>query len=120
LKAWRCRRPLRLRIARNHERNLQWRGLQQIWMRAANIQRSLLPQSLPEIQAYSVAYRSVTCYEVGRDYLDIVEQPDGGVLMVVADVAAREWLPAIMSTSFRAAFRAIASTGLPLEELGAG
>jgi len=43
---------------------------------ARRIQRSLLPQALPDIPAYSLAFRSDACYEVGGDYLDIVEQPD--------------------------------------------
>jgi serine phosphatase RsbU (regulator of sigma subunit) len=59
----------------------------------------------------------VTCYEVGGDYLDIVEQPDGSLLMAVADVAGKGLASAMMSTSFRAAFRAMAITGLPLDEL---
>jgi sigma-B regulation protein RsbU (phosphoserine phosphatase) len=106
-----------LENARNHERNVQWARVQQDLDAARNIQRSLLPQQLPEIPGYSIAYRSVTCYEVGGDYLDIVEQPDGSLLMAVADVAGKGLASAIMSTSFRAAFRAIAITGLPLEEL---
>jgi sigma-B regulation protein RsbU (phosphoserine phosphatase) len=106
-----------LENARNHERNLQWARVQQDMDAARNIQRSLLPQKLPEIPGYSVAFRSVTCYEVGGDYLDIVEQPDGSLLMAVADVAGKGLASAIMSTSFRAAFRAIAITGLPLDEL---
>jgi serine phosphatase RsbU (regulator of sigma subunit) len=64
-----------------------------------------------------VGYRSDTCYEVGGDYLDIVAQPDGSLLMVVADVAGKGLASAIMSTGFRAAFRGIAATGLPLDEL---
>ncbi|HUD54655.1 MAG TPA: SpoIIE family protein phosphatase [Terracidiphilus sp.] len=106
-----------LENARNHERNLQWARVQQDLDAARNIQRSLLPQKLPEIAGYSVAFRSVTCYEVGGDYLDIVELPDGSMLMVVADVAGKGMASAIMSTSFRAAFRAIAITGMPLDEL---
>ena len=106
-----------LENARNHERNLQWARVQQDLDAARNIQRSLLPQKLPEIAGYSVAFRSVTCYEVGGDYLDIVELPDGSLLMVVADVAGKGMASAIMSTSFRAAFRAIAITGMPLDEL---
>jgi serine phosphatase RsbU (regulator of sigma subunit) len=106
-----------LENARNHERNLQWARVQQDLDAARNIQRSLLPQKLPSIPGYSVAYRSVTCYEVGGDYLDIVEQSDGSLLMVVADVAGKGMASAIMSTSFRAAFRAIAITGMPLDEL---
>jgi serine phosphatase RsbU (regulator of sigma subunit) len=108
-----------LENARNHERNLQWARVQQDLDAARNIQRSLLPQKLPEIAGYSVAFRSVTCYEVGGDYLDIVELPDGSMLMVVADVAGKGMASAIMSTSFRAAFRAIAITGMPLDELAA-
>ena len=106
-----------LENARNHERNLQWARVQQDLDAARNIQRSLLPQSLPEITGYSLAFRSVTCYEVGGDYLDIVEQPDGSLLLAVADVAGKGLASAMMSTSFRAAFRAMAITGLPLGEL---
>ncbi|HTM17592.1 MAG TPA: SpoIIE family protein phosphatase [Terracidiphilus sp.] len=106
-----------LENARNHERNMQWARVQQDLDAARNIQRSLLPQSLPEISGYSVAFRSVTCYEVGGDYLDIVEQPDGSLLLAVADVAGKGLASAMMSTSFRAAFRAMAITGLPLGEL---
>ena len=80
-----------LENARNHERNLQWARVQQDLDAARNIQRSLLPQELPDIAGYSMAFRSVTCYEVGGDYLDLVEQPDGSLLIVVADVAGRAW-----------------------------
>ena len=106
-----------LENARNHERNLQWARVQQDLDAARNIQRSLLPQSLPDIAGYSIAFRSVTCYEVGGDYLDIVEQPDNSLLIAVADVAGKGLASAMMSTSFRAAFRAMAITGLPLDEL---
>jgi serine phosphatase RsbU (regulator of sigma subunit) len=106
-----------LENARNHKRNLEFARLQQDLDAARLIQRSLLPQRLPEIAGYSLGFRSDTCYEVGGDYLDIVAQPDGSLLMVVADVAGKGLASAIMSTSFRAAFRGIALTGLPLDEL---
>ena len=106
-----------LENARNHKRNVQFARLQQDLDAARNIQRSLLPQQLPKIPGYSVAFRSNTCYEVGGDYLDIVEQPDGSLLMAVADVAGKGLASAIMSTSFRSAFRGMAATGLPLDEL---
>ncbi len=84
---------------------------------ARGIQRSLLPQKLPSIPGYSVGFRSVTCYEVGGDYLDIFALPDGSLLIVVADVAGKGMASAIMSTSFRSAFRAMAISGMPLDEL---
>ena len=108
-----------LENARNHKRNVEFARVQQDLDAARNIQRSLLPQELPEIAGYSVGFKSTTCYEVGGDYLDIVEQPDGSLLMAVADVAGKGLASAIMSTSFRAAFRAMAVTGMPLDELAA-
>jgi serine phosphatase RsbU (regulator of sigma subunit) len=54
---------------------------------------------------------------VGGDYLDLVEQPDGSLLIAVADVAGKGLASAIMSSSFRSAFRAMAITGMPLDEL---
>ncbi len=108
-----------LENARNHKRNLEFARVQQDLDAARNIQRSLLPQTLPRIPGYSVAFRSDTCYEVGGDYLDIVEQPDGSLLIAVADVAGKGMASAIMATSFRAAFRAMALNGLPLDELAA-
>jgi sigma-B regulation protein RsbU (phosphoserine phosphatase) len=106
-----------LENARNHKRNLEFARVQQDLDAARQIQRSLLPQSLPDITGYSVGFRSVTCYEVGGDYLDIVEQPDGSLLIAVADVAGKGLASAIMATSFRSAFRAMAVTGMPLDEL---
>jgi serine phosphatase RsbU (regulator of sigma subunit) len=76
-----------------------------------------LPQTLTTIPGYSLGFRSATCYEVGGDYLDIVELPDGSVLIAVADVAGKGLASAIVSTSFRSAFRAMAVTGMPLDEL---
>jgi sigma-B regulation protein RsbU (phosphoserine phosphatase) len=108
-----------LENARNHKRNIEYARVQQDMDAARRIQRSLLPQELPAIPGYSLAFRSDTCYEVGGDYLDIVEQPDGSVLMAVADVAGKGMASAIMSTSFRGVFRAMAVSGMPLDELAA-
>lgn len=106
-----------LENARNHKRNVEFARVQQDLDAARSIQRSLLPQHLPSIPGYSLGYKSATCYEVGGDYLDIVSQPDGSILMAVADVAGKGLASALMSSSFRSAFRAMAVNGLPLDEL---
>jgi serine phosphatase RsbU (regulator of sigma subunit) len=108
-----------LENARNHKRNMEFARVQQDLDAARAIQRSLLPQNPPSIPGYSLAFRSATCYEVGGDYLDIVAQPDGSLLMVVADVAGKGLASAIVSMSFRSAFRAMAAGGPPLDELAA-
>ncbi len=103
--------------AHYHNRAVEWARVQQDLDAAQAIQRSLLPQQATEIAGYSVAVRSSTCYEVGGDYVDLVSLPDGTEIMVVADVAGKGLASAIVATSFRAAFRAMALAGLPLAEL---
>jgi serine phosphatase RsbU (regulator of sigma subunit) len=105
--------------ARYHERTLDLERVQQDLASAREIQRSLLPQSMPAIPGYSIAARSQTCYEVGGDYLDILPLPSGGWMMVVADVAGKGLASALVGTSFRSAFRAMAASGLPLEQMAA-
>jgi phosphoserine phosphatase RsbU/P len=102
-----------------HQKNLEWVRVQRDLDAARAIQRSLLPQQMPSIGGYSVALRSSACYEVGGDYVDIVSLPDGAHIMVVADVAGKGLASAIVGTAFRSAFRAMALSGFPLDELAA-
>jgi serine phosphatase RsbU (regulator of sigma subunit) len=103
--------------ARYYERSLAWARVEQDLHAARAIQRSLVPQHMPEIAGYSVAIRYSACYEVGGDCVDIVSLPDGVQVMAVADVAGKGLASAIVSTAFRSAFRASVGAGLPLCEL---
>jgi serine phosphatase RsbU (regulator of sigma subunit) len=103
--------------ARFHERTVQWQRLESDLESARSVQRSLLPQSMPDIPGYNLAIRSVTCYAVGGDYLDIVPMPSGQTTIVVADVAGKGLASALVSVSFRSAFRAMVNSGIPLLEI---
>lgn len=103
--------------ARYHERTLDLERVQQDLASARDIQRSLLPHSMPTVAGYNLAGRSVTCFEVGGDYLDILPLPSGELLIVVADVAGKGLASALVGSSFRAAFRAIANSGMSLVEM---
>ena len=106
-----------LENARNFERNLEWARVQKDLDAARDIQRSLIPRDLPELPGFSLAVRSETCYEVGGDYVDVLAQPSGEILLAVADVAGKGLASALMASSFRSAFRAMAASGIPLEAL---
>ncbi len=103
--------------AMHHQRRLEWARLEQDLDAARMIQQSLLPQTLPSISGYSLAARSSACYQVGGDYLDIVSGADGSQLILVADVAGKGLASALMGTSFRSAFRALARESVPLAEM---
>jgi sigma-B regulation protein RsbU (phosphoserine phosphatase) len=106
-----------LENAINHKRHLEYARLAQDLDAARAIQQSLLPQTMPSIPGYSIAARSRACYQVGGDYLDVVTEPDGSHLMVVADVAGKGLASALVCTAFRSAFRALARQSLTLREL---
>lgn len=103
----------------NHQRHVEYARVAQDLEAARAIQQSLLPQQMPEIAGYSLAARSDACYSVGGDYLDVVTEPDGSVLLVVADVAGKGLASALVCTAFRSAFRALARQSLRLRELAA-
>lgn len=103
----------------NHQRHMEYARVAQDLEAARAIQQSLLPQEMPAIAGYSLAARSDACYQVGGDYLDVVTEPDGSVLFVVADVAGKGLASALVCTAFRSAFRALARQSLRLRELAA-
>jgi serine phosphatase RsbU (regulator of sigma subunit) len=103
--------------ARHHERIVHLQRVEQDLASARAIQRSLLPHSVPAIPGYRTAWRSISCYEVGGDYLDVVPLASGEQIMIVADVAGKGLASAMVATSFRAAFRAMATAGLPLLQI---
>ena len=106
-----------LENARFHKRNVEFARVQQDLDAARAIQRSLLPQTLPSIEGYSLAFKSVTCYEVGGDYLDIVAQPDGSLLIAVADVAGKSIPAAMLMATFQASLKTLSTAQVALPEL---
>lgn len=103
--------------ARYHERTLDMERVKQDLASARDIQRSLLPQTIPNVPGYSISGRSQTCYEVGGDYLDILPLSTGELMIVVADVAGKGLASALVGSAFRSAFRAIAHSDMPLAEM---
>ncbi len=103
--------------ARFHQRALQWQRVESDLAAARQVQLGLTPQDMPEILGYHLAAHSVTCYEVGGDYFDIVSMPSGDVVLVVADVAGKGLASALVGASFRSAFRAMVHAELSLHEI---
>jgi serine phosphatase RsbU (regulator of sigma subunit) len=103
--------------ARFHHRALQWQRVESDLAAARQVQLSLVPQQMPTIPNYQLAARSVTCYEVGGDYLDIVTMPSGDTIIVVGDVAGKGLASALVGSSFRSALRAMTLANLSLYEI---
>ena len=83
---------------------------------AETLQRSLLPDRLPQLPGLEVAarYRPAAAEaEVGGDWYDVLSIPGGGVGLVMGDVAGKGLAAASMVGRLRSALRAYALEGHP-------
>ncbi len=72
---------------------------------AASIQRSLLPANLPKSVHLDIAASATSAHEVGGDFYDVIEQEDGGILVVIADVMGKGVPAALFAAILRAVIR---------------
>jgi PAS domain S-box-containing protein len=83
---------------------------------AETLQRSLLPDRLPQLPGLSVAARYLPAAaeaDVGGDWYDVLPTPSGGVGLVMGDVAGKGLAAASMVGRLRSALRAYVLEGHP-------
>jgi PAS domain S-box-containing protein len=96
-----------------HERKLLEQRLREIYQQehriAETLQRSLLPERLPEIEGLGLAARYLPAGAgpaIGGDWYDVLERPDGRVGLVVGDVVGHGLRAASTMGQLRNAVRA--------------
>jgi serine phosphatase RsbU (regulator of sigma subunit) len=109
----------RLESLRLREETADKRRLEEDLRGAARIQASLLPDETPALPGWELAGSSRLCSEVGADYYDF-SLDDGGLLLVLGDVAGKGLAAALLMASLRAAVRALWREGAPLPRVVAG
>jgi GAF domain-containing protein/anti-sigma regulatory factor (Ser/Thr protein kinase) len=81
---------------------------------AVALQRSLLPERLPEVAGIDVAARYLPSIdEVGGDWYDVIELPGGHVGLAIGDVAGHGVRAAALMGQLRTGLRAYALEGQP-------
>jgi PAS domain S-box-containing protein len=96
-----------------HERKTMEGRLLEVYQRehkiAETLQRSLLPERLPQIDGLQLAARYLPGARgaaIGGDWYDVLERPDGRVALVVGDVVGHGLRAAATMGQLRNAFRA--------------
>jgi sigma-B regulation protein RsbU (phosphoserine phosphatase) len=74
---------------------------------ARDIQLSLLPQSVPELENIEVGVIYEPIQEVGGDYYDILKDRDGKLPILIADVEGKGLSAALLAASSQAIFRSV-------------
>ncbi len=74
---------------------------------AGEVQKSLLPQSQPEINGFDIAGKSKSCDEIGGDYYDFIMQgkTSGQVNVVIGDITGHGVDAALFMTTARGFLR---------------
>ncbi len=87
---------------------------------AANIQRTLFPETIPSIEKYDIAAFNRSAKVCGGDYYDVLKLEKDGVvsyLFCVADVSGKGLPAALLMSSMQANLRALAGYPASLAEL---
>jgi len=85
--------------ARIHERLMQQQILEHDLELAKSIQESFLPNEMPQIEGYQAACHMSSAFEVGGDFYDTVQLPDGRNAYLIGDISGKGVSAAmIMST----------------------
>ena len=87
-------------IARERERQ----RLEQELSIAREIQQGLVPQGLKDYPNLSITGLYRPCDEVGGDYFDVFQLPDGRIALLIADVAGKGLGAALVTTMLQGAF----------------
>jgi hypothetical protein len=73
-------------------------ALEQEFKSAQELQRILIPESLPSLKGYAVTTAYRPAHEVGGDFFQVIAQPAGSALIVIGDVSGKG-LKAAMTVS---------------------
>lgn len=79
---------------------------------AREIQQRLVPAELPEVRGYALEAAYFPAQEVGGDFYQVLEQPDGAQLVVVGDVSGKGLKAAMTGTLALGALRALSREAL--------
>jgi len=73
---------------------------------ATEIQQRFQPSAPPLMEGYEFQGISFSCYEIGGDYYDFIEQHDGKMLIALGDVSGKGTAAALLMSSLHAAIHA--------------
>lgn len=99
------------------EQSMEKQKIEQEISVAGDIQKTIIPERLPEIQGYDLAGIYIPSKEVGGDYYDCIPLKDGRFALMVADVTGKGIPASLMVSSLQASFYAYLESKLSISDL---
>jgi phosphoserine phosphatase RsbU/P len=83
---------------------------------AKSIQRGLLPDPIPTIEGVDLAAQTISSREVGGDYFDIAETPDGSTIFAIGDVTGKGVPAAMLMANLQSMLHVLLPVDIGLNE----
>ncbi len=83
---------------------------------ARDIQKNLLPHSVPEFKNFMVSAINVSSRQVGGDYYDLIRLDENNVCIAIADVSGKGVPAALLMANLQAFLKTIVRHGMALDE----
>ncbi len=83
---------------------------------ARDIQKNLLPHSIPEFSNFVVSAINVSSRQVGGDYYDMIRLDDNNVCIAIGDVSGKGVPAALLMANLQAFLKTIVKQGMALDE----
>ncbi len=84
---------------------------------AREIQKGLLPRSLPVIKGLDVAALNISSKQVGGDYYDVIALENGNYAIAIGDVSGKGTPASLLMANVQATIRTLVQFNLPLSEM---
>lgn len=84
---------------------------------AREIQKGLLPRSLPKIKGLDLAALNISSKQVGGDYYDVVTLENGNYAIAIGDVSGKGTPASLLMANVQATIRTLVHFNLPLSEM---
>lgn len=95
---------------------LQKQKMEEDLLIARDIQRNLLPQTLPDYDNYDIAALNVSSKQVGGDYYDVIPLDDQKFYIAIADVSGKGVPASLMMANIQAFLQVICRQGIRIDE----
>ena len=83
---------------------------------ARDIQKNLLPQSVPEFQNFTISAMNVSSRQVGGDYYDLIRLDKNNVCIAIADVSGKGVPAALLMANLQAFLKTICRQDMALDD----
>jgi serine phosphatase RsbU (regulator of sigma subunit) len=90
--------------------NLMRQSIEQELRMARDIQQALLPEDMPPLDGWNILHHYQPAREVGGDFYDFFELPEGRLGMVVGDATGHGMPAALVMATARSMLRAVSQT----------